>query len=304
MNVLVTGGTGFMGRFLCPALRARGWDVTALGSKDADLTRPGSLDRFDHARFDKVFHLASWTQAGDFCLHHPGEQWIMNQQINTNVLGWWAAHQRQAKFISIGTSCSYPVDLPMEEDNYLKGTPFKDLYTYAMTKRMLLVGQTALRQQYSLNHLTVVPSTLYGPDYHMDGKQLHFIFDLVRKILAYKHSGTPVVLWGDGHQRRELVYVDDFIEALLALDQNVSNDVVNIGAGEDHSIRDFAALICRIAGVDAGVITYDTGKYVGARSKVLSNKKLDALLPGRRRTTLEQGLKQTIQWMEEHHVCR
>lgn len=304
MKVLVTGATGFMGRFLCPALRARGWEVMALGSKDADLTQAASLDQFNQARFDKIFHLASWTQAGDFCLHHPGEQWTINQQINTHVLQWWAAHQRQAKLISMGTSCSYPVDLPMQEENYLKGTPFKDLYTYAMTKRMLLVGQMAMRQQYGLDYLTAVPSTLYGPDYHTDGKQLHFIFDLIRKILAFKQSGTPMVLWGDGHQRRELVYVEDFMDALLGLDEKVSNDVVNIGAGEDHSIRDFAALICGIAGVDEGSITYDTAKYVGARSKVLSNAKLDALLPHRRRTTLKQGLQHTIQWMEEHYVCR
>lgn len=89
-RILVTGATGFLGSALCPALRQSGAEVVALGSRDADLTDPTSLAKVGTGRFDRIYHLAAWTQAGDFCLRHPGEQWLINQQINTTVLRYWA----------------------------------------------------------------------------------------------------------------------------------------------------------------------------------------------------------------------
>ncbi|HQU43124.1 MAG TPA: NAD-dependent epimerase/dehydratase family protein, partial [Pirellulales bacterium] len=115
MRVLVTGGTGFLGTALCAQLAARGDEVVRLGSKNCDLTGPGSLDAFDGKKYDQIFHLAAWTQAGDFCLSHPGEQWLINQRINTNVLDWWQARQPQAKLIAMGTSCAYPPERPLRE---------------------------------------------------------------------------------------------------------------------------------------------------------------------------------------------
>jgi len=196
MNILVTGATGFLGTALCRALENRGHFVVRLGSKDCDLTKQGSLDRFNDRAYDQIFHLAAWTQAGDFCLAHPGEQWVINQQINTNVLAWWHKSQRQAKLIAMGTSCAYSPDLPLSEEHYLSGLPIDSLFTYAMSKRMLYVGLLALAKQFDMRYLCLVPSTLYGAGYHLDGRQMHFIFDLIRKILSAKLHGTPVVLWG------------------------------------------------------------------------------------------------------------
>ena len=99
-----------------------------------------------------------------------------------------------------------------------------------MTKRMMEVGLRSINKQFGLKYLTVVPSTLYGPGYHTDDRQLHFIFDLIRKILNAKYNDQEVVLWGNGHQKREIVYIDDFINDLLELDEIVDNDLVNIGA--------------------------------------------------------------------------
>src|SRR4051812_46269108 len=102
MKVLVTGATGFLGSALCKRLAADGHEVTGFGSAQCDLTRQGSLDQFNSTAYDQVYHLAAWTQAGDFCLLHPGEQWILNQQLNTNVLAWWHRRQPQAKLICMG----------------------------------------------------------------------------------------------------------------------------------------------------------------------------------------------------------
>src|SRR5262249_14153961 len=183
MKILVTGATGFLGTRLCAHLASSGHTVERVSSRTADLTRADSLARFNDIRYDQIYHLAAWTQAGDFCLHHPGEQWILNQQINTNVLSWWSRLQPQAKLIAMGTSCAYAPDRELSEENYLEGLPIESLFTYAMTKRMLLVGLEALARQFNLRYLCLVPSTLYGPGYHTDGRQMHFIFDLIRKIL-------------------------------------------------------------------------------------------------------------------------
>lgn len=299
MKVLVTGATSFLGKELCKHL-VETHEVTALGSKNCDLTNPASLRCYSSDEFDRIFHLAAWTQAGDFCLHHPGEQWIINQQINTNVLAWWREFQPQAKLIAIGSSCAYDPSLPMVESNYLAGTPIPSLLTYAMTKRMLYVGLISLHQQFGLEYLCVVPSTLFGPDYHTDGRQMHFIFDLIRKILRGKHCGDPVVLWGDGYQKREVMYIRDFVKALLFLSDNVSNQLVNIGAGEEHSIREFAQAICECVGYDVSRIQYDTSRYVGARSKCLDNTLLRTLIPDIQFTPFETALKDTIRWFEEN----
>src|SRR6202022_2530654 len=170
MRVLVTGATGFLGGHLVAQLRRAGYDVVALGSRDADMTREGSLAAVATGEFARIYHLAAWTQAGDFCLSHPGEQWLINQQINVQVLDWWHECQPDAYLVTIGTSCSYDEALPMTEANYLAGSPIESQFTYGMTKRMLWIGQMALAKQFGMQSLTVVPSTLYGPGYHTDGR--------------------------------------------------------------------------------------------------------------------------------------
>ncbi len=224
---------------------------------------------------------------------------MINQQINTNVLTWWQRSQPQAKLIAIGTSCSYSETLPLTEDNYLLGQPTPSLYTYAMTKRMMLVGLQSLQRQFGLHYLHLIPSTLYGPNYHTTHRQLHFIFDLIRKIIHGKRLGERVELWGDGHQTRELVFIGDFVRLMLELADRVDNETINVGAGQDHAIREFAQRIADIVGYDASQIEYDTERYVGVRAKCLRNEKLLGLLPEARFTPLDEGLRSTIAWMDQ-----
>jgi GDP-L-fucose synthase len=249
-----------------------------------------------HPRYDRIYHLAAWTQAGDFCLHHPGEQWVINQQINTNALAWWQSSQPQAKMIAMASSCCYPEEGPLSEEHFFDGTPTPSLFTYAMTKRMLCAGLRALNTQFGLNYLCLVPSTLYGSDYHLEGRQLHFIFDLIRKIVQASRGGPPPVLWGNGSQVRELIHVRDFVAAMLQLSESVNNELVNIGSGQGRTIRWFAERICEVVGYDPANIRYDTGKYVGAKSKVLSVQKMHSLLPDFAPVSEEQGIKEVVSW--------
>ena len=306
MNILVTGGTGFLGTSIVRRLAALGNRVISVGSRDVNLFDDRSLGGFASERFDQIWHLAAWTQAGDFCLTHQGEQWINNQRINTNVLSFWQVHQPGAKLIVMGTSCAYPPVGELIEERYLEGQPIQSLFTYAHTKRMLYIGMRALQEQFGLKAICLVPSTIYGPGYHTDGRQMHFIFDLIRKILVAKKGGAVPVLWGDGYQKRELIFIDDFVEAAVQIAETTDEGIVNIGSGEEHTIREFAKLICDRVGYDFENIVFDTNQYVGARSKVLSVCRLKAMLPNLTFTPLEQGVRQTIEWFESNWdvLCR
>ena len=145
MNILITGGSGFLGRKLNAYLKKNtSHKIISLSSKIADLRETNSLKDYNDLKFDKIYHLAAWTQAGDFSLYHSGEQWIYNQQINSNVLSWWKKYQQQSKIISIGTSCSYEEGGSLEEEYYLKGEPIKSLFAYGMCKKNVAYWSTKL----------------------------------------------------------------------------------------------------------------------------------------------------------------
>jgi len=302
MKVLLTGATGFLGQHLRKRLEKEEYELVCINSSNCDLTNQDSLHQFNDHKFNKIFHLAAWTQAGDFCLRHPGEQWIINQKINTNIISWWKEYQQDAKFISMGTSCSYDPNLELKEENYLNGTPIDSLFTYAMTKRMMEVGLRSIHNQFDLEYLTVVPSTLYGPGYHTDGRQMHFIFDLITKIIKGQMYDEKVVLWGHGYQKREIVYIDDFLDDLISLDKEAVNDIFNIGAGADFTIRDFASSISKLIGYDESLIHYDESKYIGAEAKFLDTSKTEETIGRLKRVKLNDGLAKTIDWIKENLI--
>jgi len=297
MNVLVTGATGFLGRHLCSRLLELGADIWTCNTKIGNLhDYNGLVTLCVGLKFDYIFHLAASTKAGTYCLSHQGDQYLANLQLNTNILKFWHERQPQAKLIAIGTSCGYDPGLEKKEDNFLKGEPFYDLYTYAMTKRMLLLGAQMLSKQYGLKYLYYIPSTLYGPMF--DVEDSHFIFDLIKKIYAGKNHSQPVKLWGTGNQKRELTYVGDAVNIIMQT-LHLENESVNLCCGQEYSIKHYANLISDIYNYDQTKIEYDTTQYEGVASKVLCAEKLHKLLPNYQFTPLEIGIKNTIYYYNE-----
>lgn len=290
-KVLITGDRGFLGRHLKKKLSYLGWEISVSNTSIANLENEKNLHIYNEIKFDYIFHLAAHTKAGDYCLYHKGDQFEINQTINTNILKYWKNYQPQAKMIAMGTSCSYCPEKIMSEENYLIGEPEEGLYTYAMTKRMLLIGLKSYAEQYGLKYIYYIPSTLYGPLFNLDDS--HFIFDLIKKIYDGKKNGSKVELWGDGNQKRELIYIDDAVNIMLDT-LNCENNIFNLGTGIEHSIKEYANIISKILNYDENKIIYDTTKYVGVLSKKLSVFKLQKTIPNIGFVDINEGINSTI----------
>jgi len=294
MKVLITGATGFLGRHLTKMLAAKGWEIFISNTSKANLMSDQNLHIYNDTKFDYIFHLAAHTKAGDYCLYHKGEQFEINQRINSNILKYWNDKQPQAKMVAMGTSCSYSPELPMTEENYLKGDPEEGLYTYAMTKRMLLVGLKSYAEQYGLKWVYFVPSTLYGSEF--EEWDNHFIFDFIKNCYQAKFNKKKFIVWGDGTARRELIYVNDACNLMMNL-LDSDNEIFNLGGGKDYSINQFAKYVCEAFDYDYNLIERDLSKYVGVKSKLLSIDKISQY----QLTPLDEGLEKTIKWYIKKH---
>lgn len=264
-KALIVGSNSFFGKHFVEKAKDT-LSLTCLTSKNCDLLTK-KIFEYNKEKYDYIFYFAVKTEAGGYCQKHPGEQFIINQIMNTNVLDYWLKEQPQAKFITFGSSCSYSDNIVRTENNYMSGYCETGYEVYGNIKRMLLIALRAFEKEYGMRYQFYVPSCLYGSNYHQDDK--HFIYDLVRKIYdAKKDPKKTAVLWGDGHQRRELIFVDDAVDILLS---NLEKEslVANLSTGEDYSIREYAQMICDIVGYDFNKIEFDTSRFVGARQKKL-----------------------------------
>ena len=285
MNILITGASGFVGRHLVPTLENLGHNVYDLNS--SDFTDIWVLDNIDY-----VIHLAVKTAAGGYCQNHPGEQFLINSSINTDMLFAWKNQYPNAKMITFGSSCGYDKNVIKTEDNYLKGEPEPGYEVYGSVKRNLLVGLKAMKQEYGMNYSYLIPSVFYGPEYDLHDK--HFIFDLIRKIVSAKNGGDKVVLWGTGDQTRELIFVKDAVDIIIK-SMDWDNEIVNLSSGQEHSIKEYAQTICDIVGYDFNLIEWDTTAFVGSPNKKLIN----TYLQDYKFTSLTEGLKETIKYYED-----
>jgi len=285
MNILITGASGFVGRHLFKTLQEQNHNIIKLNSHNFN-------NIWDHKnKFDLIIHLAVKTRAGGYCQTHPGEQYLINSDINNTILKYWKEYQPQAKMITFGSSCGYDKDIEKVEENYLKGEPEPGYEVYGNIKRNLLVGLKALSQEYNMNYNYLIPSVFYGPDYDLHDK--HFIFDLIRKIVNAKNGGDKVVLWGTGDQTRELIYIKDAVDIIIK-SIGWENKIINLSSGKSHSIKEYAQIICDIVGYNYDLIEWDTTAFVGSPNKKLINTHLlDYQF-----TSLKEGLIETIKYYE------
>jgi GDP-L-fucose synthase len=305
VRILVTGGAGFLGSHVVDLLRAEGEDPFVARRRDYDLIDPAATRRlFADARPELVFHLAAEVGGIGANRENPGRYWHANLAMGLNVL----EESRRAgveKLVLVGTICAYPelTPVPFREHDLWAGYPESTNAPYGVAKRALLTGAQAYREQYGLNAIYLLPVNLYGPRDDFDLRTSHVVPALIRKMLDARDAGEgTVVLWGDGRPTREFLYVEDCAEALVLAARRYNRpEPVNLGTGEEISIRDLAALVADITGF-AGEVSWDVSKPGGQARRCLDVSRAERLLGFRARTPLRAGLERTVAWYAEHRA--
>jgi GDP-L-fucose synthase len=203
------------------------------------------------------------------------------------------------KFVAIGTICAYPkfTPVPFSEDALWDGYPEETNAPYGLAKKMLLVQAQAYRQQYGFNAIYLMPVNLYGPGDNFDLETSHVIPALIRKCLEAKERGDDeVVVWGDGTPTREFLYVEDAAEGILLATERYDEELpVNLGSGQEISIKDLAEMIVKLTDFH-GKLTWDISRPNGQPRRALDTRRAEAFFGFRAKTPLEEGLVRTIQW--------
>jgi GDP-L-fucose synthase len=298
MRMLVTGGAGFLGSFVVEGLRAHGHEVIVPRRAEVDLTSwEESRALFQTAKPEVVFHLAAEVGGIGANRANPGRYWYANLVMGANVLELSRLFG-VSKLLVAGTVCAYPKNTrtPFREDDLWNGYPEETNAPYGVAKKSILVGAQAYREQYGLNTVYLLPANLYGPRDNFDLETSHVVPALIRKMLA----GTrQVVLWGDGSPTREFLYVEDAAEAfLLAQERFAGGEPVNVGTGQEISIRELAETIAELTGF-AGEIVWDTAMPNGQPRRSLETRLAARHFGFHARTPLRDGLERTIAWYRD-----
>lgn len=304
-KILITGGQGFLGRVLVKSLEKKGYNnLITFSRKEYDLTKESDVKMLfsDNPNVDVVLHLAGDTGGIGYNKKHPGKIFLNNIMINT-LMQEYSRLNNVKKFVGVGTVCSYPkfTDVPFKEEDLWQGYPEETNAAYGLSKKMMLVQSQAYRQEYNFNGIHLLMINLYGPEDDFDLENSHVIAGLIRKFVEAKEKNqNEVVLWGDGSPSREFLYVDDAAEAIiLAMEKYNSSEPVNIGSGQEITIKDLAELIKKIVGFN-GKIVCDTTKPNGQPRRGLNTKKAEKLFGFKARISLEDGLKKTIEWYQKN----
>jgi len=302
-RVVVTGGAGFLGRHVVARLEARGTGVVVVPRRaEYDLRTERDVARLYHdARPTVVIHLAAVVGGIGANRANPGRFVYDNLLMGALVM----EHARLAgveKFVGVGTICSYPkfTPVPFREDDLWNGYPEETNAPYGIAKKMLLVQGQAYRAQYGFNAIHLLPVNLYGPGDNFDPESSHVIPALIRKCLEAADRGAGhIECWGDGSPTREFLYVEDCAEAIvLATERFDGAEPVNVGTGQEITIKELAELIATLTGF-RGVLHWDTGRPGGQPRRCLDTKRAERLFGFRARTDFVAGLMRTIAWYRE-----
>ena len=303
LRLVVTGGAGFLGRAVCARLaRCGAAEVFVPRSREFDLRERAAIRRMlGVARPDVIIHLAAVVGGIGANRANPGKYFYDNAVMGLELLE--AARQAGiAKIVSVGTICSYPkfTPVPFREEDLWNGYPEETNAPYGLAKKMLLVQAQAYRQQYGLNAVTLLPVNLYGPGDNFDPASSHVIPALIRKMIEARQSrAAEVAAWGTGNASREFLFVSDAAEAIVrAAESYDSPEPLNLGSGQEITIRQLAELIAELVGF-RGQIRWDPAQPDGQPRRCLDTTRARKALGFSAATTLPAGLRETIDWYEQ-----
>lgn len=304
-RVMITGGAGFLGSFLCENLRRRGLRDENLFVpliEDYDLTCEADvLSAYDAAQPDVVIHLAAEVGGIGANRDNPGRFFYANMAMGLHLID--VGRRRDVKkFVQVGTICAYPkfTPIPFNEKEFWNGYPEETNAPYGVAKKALLVMCQSYREQYGLNAIYLLPVNLYGPRDNFDLNTSHVVPALIRKCVEARERGDEsIVCWGDGSPTREFLYVEDAAEGIArATEAYDGPEPVNLGNGREIAIRDLAEMIAQQTGF-AGRIEWDTSKPNGQPRRCLDVERARAYFGFTAGTSFEEGLRKTIEWYDK-----
>jgi GDP-L-fucose synthase len=297
-RVFVAGHRGMVGSAIVRRLAGEGCEILTAGRGQVDLRRQQPTEDWVGAQRPDAVIVAAATVGGILAnASRPADFIYDNLAIETNLIH--AAHQgRVKKLLFLGSSCIYPklASQPMAEDALLTGALEPTNEWYAIAKIAGIKLCQAYRKQHGDDFISAMPTNLYGPGDNFDLASSHVVPALIRKIEEARLAGSPQVeIWGSGTPRREFLYVEDLADACVFLLKHYSgHEHINVGTGEDLTIRELAETIARVVGYRGG-FAYDSSKPDGTPRKLLDVSRLSAL-GWRASTSLEAGLKQSYDW--------
>jgi len=302
-SVMVTGGAGFLGGHLVAELESRSEtvDVFVPRSSEYDLRNREAIERaFADADPDVVIHLAASVGGIGANQDNPGRYFYDNAIMGIELLEAARKHGVD-KTVILGTICAYPkhTPVPFEEDDLWNGYPEETNAPYGVAKRSLLTMAQAYREQYGTNAIYLMPVNLYGPEDDFDLETSHVIPALIRKAIEARDRGDDeLTAWGTGRVTREFLYVKDAARGILdAAERYDDPEPVNLGSGEEISIRDLVGEITDLVGFE-GEIVWDTSKPDGQPRRKLDTTRARERFGWTADTPLEEGLRETIEWYE------
>ena len=296
----VTGGDGFLGSYVLEKLAERGAaQVFVPKIEEYNIVDPEAVKRLlADANPDLILHLAANVGGIGANQARPAEFFYDNLMMGVQLMheAWKAG---VSKFVAIGTVCAYPkfTPVPFREDTLWDGYPEETNAPYGLAKKMLLVQSQSYRQQYNFNSLFLIPVNLYGPKDNFNLETSHVIPALIRKCFEAQDRGDDeIVVWGDGSPTREFLYAADAAEGiLLAAEGYNSSDPVNLGSGEEISIKDLVTKIVEFTGFE-GRLVWDTSRPNGQPRRGLDTSRAKERFGFQAQVKLEEGLKRTVEW--------
>ncbi|MGE0507312.1 MAG: GDP-L-fucose synthase family protein [Acidimicrobiia bacterium] len=298
-SVLVTGGSGFLGRVVVDRLRGLGASVVVPRSADYDLTRPGvATSLLAEHNPATVIHLAARVGGIGFNQAEPARLYRDNLLMGTYVIDATLAAGTE-KTVLLGTVCSYPkfTPVPFREESLWDGYPEETNAPYGIAKKANLIHAQVNRGQYGQRFAYLIPTNLYGPGDKFHTSVSHVIPALIKKCVeAVERGEDKIDVWGTGRASREYLYVDDAAAAIvLAAELHEGADPVNLGNDHEVTIRETVETITRLVGF-GGELRWDPTKPDGQPRRRVDATRAANLFGWRAEMSFEEGLRRTIDW--------